>query len=359
MTAPSRPVRVAVTGMHLGENCQPGPGVASSLRRALGDAVFVVGLGYDAMDSGLHDRGLVDDAFLLPYPSSGPDAFVERLLAIHGEAPFDVLIPCLDAELPVLSRAAKDLEREGVALIVPGEERLSRCSKSRLPELARSCSIETPVTRPVVDLGGLAMAGRELGYPLLVKGPYYEAEVADGEAAAAAAFARLSARWGLPIIAQQFVEGEEFDVAALGDGQGNTLGAVAMRKTMITRLGKAWGGVTVEDEELTAAASRLIAELEWPGGCEVEMLRSRRDGRVHLIELNPRFPAWIQLSAVAGVNLPEGLLRLALGEPVSEFPPPRPGVWYVRHATERFGDLSDLESLMTTSRRIFSSSSKA
>lgn len=348
----SRPIlRVAVSGLHLGENCQPGAGVIRSLREAYGKRIKVVGLGYDALDSGLHAEGLLDDAFLLPYPSHGPEAFVRRLEEIHATAPFDVLIPCLDVELPVLLRVADRLRELGIAFVAPNAGDLARCSKDRLPELAAACSVATPVTRRVVDVTGLTAAGRELGFPMVVKGPFYEADVVQGPTEAAASFARLAAKWGLPLLAQQFVAGEEFNVIALGDGEGGVHGPVAMRKTVITRLGKAWGGVTVEDDELTATATKLVAALRWRGGCEVEMLRARADGRLQLVEINPRFPAWVHLATRAGVNLPVGLVRLARGQRPPHYEAPTPGVWYVRHAIELFGDQSDLACLLATARR--------
>jgi carbamoyl-phosphate synthase large subunit len=185
---------------------------------------------------------------------------------------------------------------------------------------------------------------------MVVKGPFYEAEVVRGPAEATAAFHKLSAKWGLPLLAQKFVAGEEFDVIALGDGKGGVHGPVGMRKTMVTRLGKAWAAVTVEDEELMETARRVVSALKWRGGCEVEMLRSATDGRLHLIEFNPRFPAWVYLATAAGCNLPHGLVCLAEGRAIPAYPAPRAGTCFVRHAVEAVGDLSDIESLMTLGR---------
>jgi len=145
------------------------------------------------------------------------------------------------------------------------------------------------------------------------------------------------------------VKGEEYDVIALGDGEGGVHGPVAMRKTVVTKLGKAWGAVTVADEELLDAARRVVAALRWRGGCEVEMLRSA-DGRLWLIEVNPRFPAWVYLATAAGCNLPLGLLKLALGEPLPQYGGYRVGTCYVRHAVEAVGDLEDIESLLAFGR---------
>ncbi len=63
---------VAVTGMNARPD-NPGPGyaVARCLREAPEFSGRIVGLGYDALDPGVYDRQVCDQAYLLPYPSSG------------------------------------------------------------------------------------------------------------------------------------------------------------------------------------------------------------------------------------------------------------------------------------------------
>lgn len=349
MTAPA-PIRVAVSGLHAGENAQPGPGVIRSLREALGDRVSIVGIAYDALDSSLYAPGLLDDGVLFPYPSAGPEAWFDRLLQIRNEGGVDLLIPNLDVELPLVQRLVPRLQELGVSVVLPDTAAFQRRTKDRLPELAAQFGIAVPETVRVLDSATLAQAGARLGYPLVVKGPFYEAEVVHGPAEATTAFLKLSAKWGLPLLAQRFVKGEEFDVVCLGDGKGRMLGAVPMRKTMITKMGKAWGGVTIDDPALVEVARKLVCGLQWRGGCEVEALRGATDGRIYLIEVNPRFPAWVYLATAAGCNLPLGLLRLARGEPVPDLTQYRVGISYVRHAVEAIGDLADMESLMALGR---------
>jgi len=335
---------VAVSGLHLGENAQPGPGVIRSLREALGARVRIVGLAYDAFDSSLYAKDLLDDAFLLPYPSAGPSAYLERLLEIDEAVGLDALVPCLDSELPVLDHLSTALRQRRIACVLPTSESLAARSKERLPELARALGVSTPETRPVLDRKELERAAADFGYPFVVKGPFCDAEIVYGLPQAESAFARLSAAWGFPILAQRFVSGDEYNVAALGDGRGNLYAAVAMRKTIVTRMGKAWGAVTVHESRVLETAERVVRGLSWYGGCEIELLRTR-EGDVQLVEVNPRFPAWIYLTTAAGVNLPLGLLRLALGRELPPFENYRAGTFYVRHAAEAIGSMADLEAI--------------
>lgn len=96
---------IAVTGLHRGENPQPGSAVIRSLRRVYPE-LRIIGLCYDTLESGLYsEEDAPDAAFTLPYPSAGLEAFWDRLDAIREIERFDVLIPCLDAEMaPLVNR---------------------------------------------------------------------------------------------------------------------------------------------------------------------------------------------------------------------------------------------------------------
>jgi carbamoyl-phosphate synthase large subunit len=184
------------------------------------------------------------------------------------------------------------------------------------------------------------------GQTLVVKGVYYGAAVTHNEPDAVAAFHKFAAQWGLPVIVQKFVRGEEYNVAALGDGHGNMAGAVAMRKMMITDKGKGWCGVAIQNPELLSLAEALIGELRWRGPLEVEILKDSHSGEYYVIEINPRFPAWIYLSAGAGLNLPYYAVRLALGLPLpSTMPGYRAGTLFVRISVDQIADLSTFEQL--------------
>ena len=96
---------VAITGMNaVPDNPGAGLAVARCLREAYGERLRIIGLGYDALDPGLHRREYCDSAHLISYPGSGADTLFARLSEIHEAERIDVLLPCLDAELPLFSR---------------------------------------------------------------------------------------------------------------------------------------------------------------------------------------------------------------------------------------------------------------
>jgi carbamoyl-phosphate synthase large subunit len=340
---------VAITGMNATDNPAPGVPVARALRHEPAFTGHIVGLGYDALDPGFYAQGLVSSGAILPYPSAGREALRDRLRWVREELGMDVLIPNLDSELRAMVTLAPELERNGTRTFLPSLDAIERTSKVNLPRLAVQADIDIPPSAALVSADGITEAVRKLGLPLVVKGVYYGATIAHSEADAVLAFHRFAAQWGLPVIAQQFVPGEEYNVAALGDGKGNLVGAVAMRKMMLTDKGKGWCGVAIDNPELVRVCEAIVGALRWRGPMEVEILKSAKTGEYFVIEINPRFPAWIHLSAGAGLNLPYYTVRLALGLPLpSPVPRYRVGTLFVRISVDQISDLSTFEQLAAT-----------
>lgn len=338
-------ITVAVTGLNATDNPAPGVGVIRSLRAAPDFAGRIVGLAYDALDSGLYARDIgLDAGYLIPYPSQGAEALRERLRELHRRQPIDVIVPTLDSELPAFIHLEPELREWGIRMFLPTREQLELRSKARIADLGARAGLDVPASRVLSDVSDVYRIEAEVPYPLMVKGVFYGATLAHSPDEAAAAFHATAARWGLPVIAQRWHAGEEYDVVAVGDGRGGMVGAVPMKKMLLTDKGKAWAGVAVKDPNLLVAARRFFAATAWRGPCELEILRTQ-DGRYLLIEVNPRFPAWCYLAAGAGQNLPWAVVRLARGDAVEPLTDFRAGTLFVRIALDQIATLEELQSL--------------
>jgi len=336
---------VAVTGMNAKPD-NPGPGlaVARCLREAYGNQVYIVGLGYDVLDAGLYLHDVCDTAYLLPYPSAGEQPLMERIHDIQSRESIDVLIPCLDAELLSFSRLHHELEAMGIRMLVPDVAQLRDRNKDRLGELAHSAGIRYPETKNISNMEFFYTCHDDgWKYPMVVKGIFYDATVVQNADEGAAAFRKIAASWGYPVLVQRYVEGHEVNLTAVGDGKGNLLGSVMMRKQAVTDKGKAWACVTIEDERLQQDALKLVKALQWAGPLEVEMLKDV-NGQYLLIEINPRFPAWIYLATAAGSNLPAALVALVMDREVN-LDKATTGMMMIRYAQETVIDLATFESM--------------
>lgn len=307
------------------------------------DAV-VTGLAYEALEPGIYMEGLVNKTYMIPYPTDGIDALRDRLLYIHSKEKLDVIIPNFDAELFSFMKLEPELSQMGIRMFLPTFEQFEERQKVNLSAFGEKYDIPVPEGISVMSHSELEKAAKKLGFPLMVKGRFYEAFPAFNLEQANGYFNKISAKWGLPIVIQQFVKGTELNVTGLGDGNGNTIAAVAMRKQFITDKGKAWAGITINDPALIAITRKFISSTHWRGAFELEIMKSE-DGNYYLMEINPRIPAWIYLAIATGQNIPEVLVNLALGKQVAPFDTYEVGKLFIRYSYDMIVDRSQFEKL--------------
>ncbi|MBI3038914.1 ATP-grasp domain-containing protein, partial [bacterium] len=264
----------------------------------------IYGLAYDAKEPAIYLKDACDKVFLIPYPSSGKDSLFQRLNYIIGNHPIDFMIPSLDSELNSFLSLEEDLKDMGVKMFLPTNEMLEARAKKHLNKICTQSKISYPKTKEINGYDRMARTAAEIGYPLVVKGVFYEATVVYSLAELEKAAYSIAGRWGFPLLLQEFIKGEEFDIAVVGDGKGGMLGLTSMKKMQLTSKGKAWGGMTLDSSEIVTNVKRILKALKWRGPMEIEIMKRQSDGKFFLIEINPRFPAWIYLGQGSGCNLP-------------------------------------------------------
>jgi carbamoyl-phosphate synthase large subunit len=347
--AKSKPIKVGISGINAVDNPGPGVGVARSLKEDKGLNVQVHGLAYDAMDPGIYLDWVVDKSFIVPYPSSNHEGFIERLLYIKENHGLDFIFPMLDAELPLYIKYHGELKSRGITTFLPTMEQFKLRSKENLDAVAEAIGIVTPRSKVVSSFTELTAAIAELGLPVMVKGAFYKAYIAYTPQEAMANYNKIVAEWGYPIILQKVVTGEEMNVVAAGDGEGNSLGMVGLRKILITSLGKIWTGVSIRHDGMLRAAAKFIEEYKWKGGFELECIVT--EDAVNLIEINPRFPAWTYFATGVGTNLPANCLRKAMGLPLLKNSEYETGKLYIRYTYELVTDMKGFQDMITKGER--------
>ena len=331
--------------MHRGDNPQPGASIAGAIRQAWPDA-FIVGLVYNAFESGVYAADGPDVCHAMPYPTAGLAAYLARLAEVRAAAPFDWFIPTLDAEIVMLAEATAELAELGIGVSLPYPATLASCGKAKLAELAGLCGVAVPVTAVARDVGEALDHAEAAGYPVFLKGPFYDAVLVHSPAALVAAGAAILADWGPPLLVQEPLIGTEFNVMGLGDGAGGLLGSCAVRKLIISDKGKGNGSVVVRDLRLDEITRRVMAATRWSGPFELEFIRDQRDDGYRLIEINPRFPAWVGFPTQLGANFPAAWVEWMLERPLRPLPPSPPGRFFLRHQIEVSGDMGQLSALL-------------
>lgn len=256
------------------------------------------------------------------------EAFIAALARRAADA--DVILP---VSTNVVLACARNRERLPAKLPIPSLATIRRANdKSSALAVARKAGVPIPVTYAPESEEELEEASLRLRLPAVVK-------LRDDEGTALDPAARYSVcgtsgeivrEWGrfhairpFPLV-QERVKGDGYGVGVLAK-DGRVLASVAHRRV---REYPVSGGPsscceTVSDERLERYASLVIGELGWTG---VAMVEFKKDDDYRLMEVNPRFWGALPLAEAAGVNFPDLLVRLALGEEPAVRPVARPGV---------------------------------
>ncbi len=332
---------IAVSGLNAVDNPGPGIPVIRSLKSSQYKNARIIGLCYGTLEPGAYLRECVDKVYLMPYPSEGEEALLNRLSYIQQTEHIDVIVPNLDAEMLPYIRLEKRLQSLwNIRMVLPSEVQFSCRQKESLGGLCDGLPLEAPHFAACGSLEDYYIRESEFHYPVVVKGCLYEAYVAYNRSQVEDFFSRVSCKWGLPVIVQQFVAGTELNVVGNADGEGNLLSDVAMRKMFITDKGKAWSGITIEDADLRRLAEAFVRKTLWRGPFELELLKDAA-GEVFLLEVNPRMPAWVYLATAVGQNIPEQVVSMALGECVSPNTHYEAGKLFVRYSWDMVVDYEE------------------
>lgn len=297
-------MRIFLSGVHGGSNPSPGVGIARSLRIAFPDSHLT------AVDYSPRSTGLLWEDF-------NNCVIRESWQTVNMDHQLEFVKQTLDSGALWIS--GLDLELRWLS------ERISH-SNLPIPPLSALNSVSKPAEMvasffdfsvpPYLHLSAsddeLHSFCRTHGWPIWLKGPYYEAAALWSWAQLAVARNYMTSVWHTEsqLFLQAHVHGQEKSIAFAAHN-GRLLGSVGMEKLEKTSEGKTWSGRTsILDPNVHRCLDTLVGELVWSGGGEVECIEDPI-GKIWIIECNPRFPAWIHGATLAGTNLP-GLLVEAI-----------------------------------------------
>ena len=280
-------------------------------------------------------------------PWTHADELVERLLAFGAAQPErPVLYYEEDRDLLLVSRNRVRL-REAFRFVVAGAELVDDLvDKSRFRALAER--LELPVPRAVeLAPASATPADVDLRFPVVVKPltrrgfERWQPLARAGKAVHVETPDQLARLWprlaeaDVPVLAQEAVPGPETRVEsyhAYVDERGERVAEFTGRKlrTRPREYGFSTALVITSEAEVAELGRELVARLGLTGVAKLDFKRAP-DGRLHLLEVNPRFNLWHHPAALAGVNLPALVYDDLVGRPRRAADSARAGVRWCYH----------------------------
>lgn len=304
-------MRIYISGLYSGPNPSPGLGIARSLRLAYPNATLI-GVDYSNRSTGLHWPDFDELWIQRPWNEIDLEEYHQQIKNILDSGA--LWISGLDLETIWLAHAIGSHAN----LLIPPSSALSKIAKPSIPA-AKILPFRIP---PFICLResdwSLHSFCRKHNWRVWLKGPYYEARRIRNWPELKLLRFDLSQTWSTSaLFLQAHISGHEESIA-LCAYQGELLDCVWMSKRDITSEGKTWAGrVYNVPKEIIHLLKKIVANLNWTGGAELELVRDP-SGTLWLIEWNPRFPAWIYGATIAGHNLPGLLVSKATGIPAKK-----------------------------------------
>lgn len=288
----------------------------------------------DPLASGLY---LVPEARRLIIPRGDDPRLVDVLYDACKARRIEMLLPTVDAELLPVAVARDRFEAIGVTLPISPAECLRTCRDKQILLDRVKGQVPVPDCEPLTQ----EAADRVDTYPRFVK---------PRLGAGSRGIARIECREDFDtqpkdgsILLQEYLPGEEFSVDVYVRRDGIVVGAVP-RERMKVDSGIAIASRTIDSPEVIQAAVRTAEIIGIRGVANVQFKRAA-DGVFKLLEVNPRFPGTLPLTAAAGVDIPKLMVDEAMGRPMPDKLLPFKELMVVRYWTERYFDPQEWEAL--------------
>jgi D-aspartate ligase len=265
-----------------------------------------------------------------------PDELVEILTGFAAAQPEPpVLFYEEDRELLVVSRYRDVLRRRFRFVIADATLVEDLVDKSRFQALASRLGLPVPPAQALDPAAGALPRDVSLRFPLVIKPLTRRTDRwapvgGTGKAIDVATPAALTDVWPrvaaarLPVLAQELIPGPETAMESYHvyvDAHGETVAEFTGRKirTHPTEYGHSTALEITDAADVAALGRDLVQRIGLQGVAKLDFKRAP-DGRLHLLEINPRFTLWHHPAALAGVNVP----LLVYGDLTGAPRPPRP-----------------------------------
>lgn len=248
----------------------------------------------------------VDKAHTVPAVSDR--RYISDLVGLVRRHKLHLLIPLLDPELPALSAATERFAEVGCRALVSLPSVIRTCRDKILTFKAlKGAGIDTPQTWTWREM----LKRKRHRFPYFLKPRKGSAAMGNFVINNRDELATFGRRVRDPIV-QEYVEGVEhtLDVYTGFDGKPR---CVVPRRRLEVRTGEVSKGLIVKNPAIMAIGCAVAEAL---GGCRgvvtVQCIVTRQ-GRIRVIEINPRFGGGVPLSIQAGADFPRWILSELIG----------------------------------------------
>lgn len=258
-----------------------------------------------------------DKAFIVP--GIYEDHYITEISKLIKNQNVDLVISLNDLELPILAENKQKLEETGAKVIIASKEIIDIAfDKWKTFLFLENSGLKSPKTFINLDKAMDAINNGELHFPLVIKprwgsasiGIDFPEDVEELKLAYQLQKKRLertilkeasSSDIDQAILIQEKIKGKEYGMDVLNDFEGNYTGTF-VREKLSMRSGETDKAISIINPRFESIGKTIGSNLKHLGNLDCDVLE--KDGKLYVLELNPRFGGGYPFSHEAGVNTP-------------------------------------------------------
>lgn len=244
-------------------------------------------------------------------PRIGHRQHVSALLNLVKQHKIDAIIPLIDSDLLSLSKAALRFAKLNCNVVISKQSVIEACADKLLTyRILRDAQIDTPETWTPKEV----LSRRRHKFPYFLK---------PREGSAGQGLFKIDNINELRVfikrqpdcVIQEFIEGVEHTMDVYTGLDGNPR-CVVPRRRLEVRTGEVSKGLIVKEPKIIWAGRKVANAIPGFRGVVTVQCMVTANGRITVIEINPRFGGGAPLSIHAGADFPKWLMTELLGRPL-------------------------------------------
>ncbi|WP_430813441.1 ATP-grasp domain-containing protein [Carboxylicivirga sp. RSCT41] len=281
------------------------------------------------MDRSAVSLAIADVAYLVPCVYD--DGYIDRILEICKSEDVKIVISLNDLELPILSANKGAFEKNGISLIVSDKEVIDLCfDKVATNVFASRFGCNTPKTYTTIKDVKEALNDGTLSFPLIIKPRWgsgsISMEIVENTNELDLAYRLLDSKLNRTslseisvtdrkeaLLIQEVLMGDEYGLDIINDLNGSYQTTIVKKKLKM-RAGETDKAQVVDRPDLMELGEVIAHELKHIGNLDCDVFDV--DGKLFLLEMNPRFGGGYPFSHEAGANLPKAILEWVKGNEI-------------------------------------------
>lgn len=235
---------------------------------------------------------------------------------------YDLVIPLNDDVAIILARHKEELSN--LTTIACNDWPIFERASDKLKTMAACMENGIPCPKTFLYKDEYLKAKSCVHYPLVVKprtgcaavGFY----VANDESDLLGYYDKAEQKYG-PMLIQEYIpqDGLQYKAELYIDREGQLKGACVFAKIRWYPIngGSSTLNETVNRPDIVAECAKLLNAIEWKGYADIDLIEDTRDGKIKVMEINPRITGSVKICYEAGLNFSQMILEDYLGNNVN------------------------------------------